>query len=178
MMVGLDIALLVIVTAVPELRTTANLRQSTENPTTVTGVCLLSQLLPWTLNFNFSFHPFIPPNPSVKVFRDTTINCIFVCDSKKGYTIWHGVLFGYKALIQVVAILLAFGTRKVKVKGLDDSKYIAAIIYVTSICLVVVIISFMTLQDKVNTVAAIYSFGFWCGATTILLLVFVPKVIN
>ncbi|KAL5470784.1 hypothetical protein EMCRGX_G028803 [Ephydatia muelleri] len=143
---GIDVIILVIVTAVPELRTTAVLKQSTEYPQIVSGA-----------------------------FHDTTINCIFICDSQKGYTIWHGVLFGYKGLIQVVAILLAFGTRKVKVKGLDDSKYIAAIIYVTSICLVVVIISFATLRDKVNTLAAIYSLGFWCAATIILLLVFIPK---
>eukprot|EP00731_Ephydatia_muelleri_P021210 Em0013g937a len=127
---GIDVIILVIVTTVPELRTTAILKQSTEYPQIVSG---------------------------------------------KGYTIWHGVLFGYKGLIQVIAILLAFGTRKVKVKGLDDSKYIAAIIYVTSICLVVVIISFATLRDKVNTLAAIYSLGFWCAATIILLLVFIPK---
>eukprot|EP00731_Ephydatia_muelleri_P021190 Em0013g917a len=117
---SIDVIILVIVTAVPELRTTAVLKQSTEYPQIVSGA-----------------------------FHDTTINCIFICDSQKGYTIWHGVLFGYKGLIQVVAILLAFGTRKVKVKGLNDSKYIAAIIYVTSICLVVVIISFATLRDKV-----------------------------
>ncbi|KAL5470791.1 hypothetical protein EMCRGX_G028810 [Ephydatia muelleri] len=135
---GIDVIILVIVTAVPELRTTAVFKQSTEYPQIVSGA-----------------------------FHDTTINCILICDSQKGYTIWHGVLFGYKGLIQVIAILLAFGTRKVKVKGLNDSKYIAAIIYVTSICLVVVIISFATLRDKVNTLAAIYSLGFWCAATII-----------
>eukprot|EP00731_Ephydatia_muelleri_P021194 Em0013g921a len=143
---GIDVIILVIVTAVPELRTTAVFKQSTEYPQIVSGA-----------------------------FHDTTINCILICDSQKGYTIWHGVLFGYKGLIQVIAILLAFGTRKVKVKGLNDSKYIAAIIYVTSICLVVVIISFATLRDKVNTLAVIYSLGFWCAATIILLLVFIPK---
>eukprot|EP00731_Ephydatia_muelleri_P021183 Em0013g910a len=143
---GIDVIILVIVTAVPELRTTAVLKQSTEYPQIVSGI-----------------------------FHVTTINCIFICDSQKGYTIWHGVLFGYKGLIQVVAILLAFGTRNVKVKGLNDSRHIAAIIYVTSICLVVVIISFATLRDKVNTLAVIYSLGFWCAATIILLLVFIPK---
>eukprot|EP00731_Ephydatia_muelleri_P021180 Em0013g907a len=144
---GIDVIILVIVTAVPELRTTAVLKHSTAYPQIVSGI-----------------------------FHVTTINCIFICDSQKGYTIWHGVLFGYKGLIQVVAILLAFGTRNVKVKGLNDSKHIAAIIYVTSICLVVVIISFATLRDKVNTLVAIYSLGFWCAATIILLLVFIPKV--
>ena len=38
---GLDVVFLVIVTAAPELRATAILRQSTENSQTVTGVCLL-----------------------------------------------------------------------------------------------------------------------------------------
>ena len=105
-----------------------------------------------------------------------TINYIYTCGSDTGYTIWHGILLGYKGIIQVVAILLAFGTRKVTVKGLNDSKYIAAIIYVTSICLVMIIISFAALGDRVNALAVIFSFGFWCVATTILLLVFLPKV--
>ena len=43
-LVGIDVVILVIVTAVPELRTTAILKQSTEFPQTVTGVCLLSTL--------------------------------------------------------------------------------------------------------------------------------------
>eukprot|EP00731_Ephydatia_muelleri_P021168 Em0013g895a len=123
---SIDVIILVIVTAVPELRTTAVLKQSTEYPA----------------------------------------DCVWSLSTTQPLT----------GLIQVVAILLAFGTRKVKVKGLNDSKYIAAIIYVTSICLVVVIISFATLRDKVNTLAAIYSLGFWCAATIILLLVFIPKV--
>ena len=38
-LVGIDVVILVIVTAVPELRPRAMLKQSTENPQTVTGVC-------------------------------------------------------------------------------------------------------------------------------------------
>ena len=37
--------------------------------------------------------------------------------------------------------VLAFSIRKVKVKGLDDTKYIAAAIYVTSIVLSVIIVT-------------------------------------
>ena len=37
---GIDVIILVIVTAVPELRTTAVLKQSTEYPQIVSGVCL------------------------------------------------------------------------------------------------------------------------------------------
>ena len=38
---GIDVIILVIVTTVPELRTTAILKQSTEYPQIVSGVCLL-----------------------------------------------------------------------------------------------------------------------------------------
>ena len=62
----------------------------------------------------------------------------------------YAVLYGYKGLLQVFALLLAFSTRKVKVKGLNDSKYIAAAIYVTSIVLAVTIVSTYTLMDHVS----------------------------
>ena len=44
----------------------------------------------------------------------------------------YAVLFGYKGVVQILALLLAFRTCNVKVKGLDNSVYIAASVYVTS----------------------------------------------
>ena len=88
----------------------------------------------------------------------------------------YAVLFGYKGLLQVIALILAFRTRKVKVKGLDDSKYIAAAIYVTSIVLAVIIVSTYTLRDYVNVYPAVVGMGFLLGTTMILALVFVPRV--
>ena len=86
------------------------------------------------------------------------------------------VLFGYKGLLQVIALISAFSTRKVKVKGLDDSKYIAAAIYVTSIVLAVTTVSTYTLMDYVNAYPAVVGMGFLLGTTMILGLVFVPRV--
>ena len=63
-----------------------------------------------------------------------------------------------------------------KVKGLDDSKYIAAAIYVTSIVLAVIIVSTYTLRDYVNVYPAVVGMGFLLGTTMILALVFVPRV--
>ena len=79
-------------------------------------------------------------------------------------------------VLQIIALVLAFATRKVKVKGLDDAKYIAAAIYVTSIVLAVIIISTYTLKGVVNGFAAVFCTGFLIGTTSILVLVFVPKV--
>ena len=61
-------------------------------------------------------------------------------------------------------------------KGLDDSKYIAAAIYVTSIVLAVTTVSTYTLMDYVNIYPAVVGMGFLLGTTMILALVFVPRV--
>ena len=102
---------------------------------------------------------------------------MYICQSKS-YLIWLGVIFGYKAFFQIIAILLAFGTRKVEIEGLNDAKYIAGVIYVTSIVLAVIIVCFVTLDGYLNALAAVYSIGFVIAATVILGLVFIPKVRN
>jgi len=100
---------------------------------------------------------------------------VHVCHSA-GREALFAVLYGYKGLLQVTALILAFRTRKVKVKGLDDSKYIAAAIYITSIVLAVIIVATYTLADYVNVFPAVVGAGFLLGTTMILVLVFVPKV--
>ena len=59
---------------------------------------------------------------------------------------------------------------------MDDSKYIAAAIYVTSIVLAVTTVSTYTLMDYVNVYPAVVGMGFLLGTTMILGLVFVPRV--
>ena len=98
-----------------------------------------------------------------------------MCESN-GQVVLYALLYGYKGLLQVIALILAFGTRKVKVKGMDDSKYIAVAIYITSIVLAVTTVSTYTLMDYVNVYPAVVGMGFLLGTTMILGLVFVPRV--
>ena len=105
----------------------------------------------------------------------TTDYFTYICSSK-ARDIFLGILYGYKMLLQIIALVLAFSTRKVKVKGLDDSKYIAAAIYITSIVFAVIMVATYTLKDFVNGFAALFCTGFLIGTTVILGLVFVPKV--
>ena len=79
-------------------------------------------------------------------------------------------------VLQIIALVLAFSIRKVKVKGLNDAKYIAAAVYVTSIVLAVILISTYTLTEFVNGFVAVVCTGNFIGTTFILGLVFVPKV--
>ena len=104
-----------------------------------------------------------------------TLYFTYICSST-ARSIFLGVLYGYKMVLQVIALVFAFATRKVKVKGLDDSKYIAAATYVTSIVLAVIIVATYSLKDFVNVFPALFSTGFFIGTTVILGLVFVPKV--
>lgn len=90
--------------------------------------------------------------------------------------IFLGVLYGYKMALQIMALFLAFSIRKVKVKGLDDAKYIGAAVYVTSIVLAVIIVGTYSLTNFINSFAALYSTGFIIGTTFILVIVFVPLV--
>ncbi len=100
---------------------------------------------------------------------------IYVCDST-AHSIFLGVLYGYKMVLQGIALLLAFSIRKVKVKGLNDAKYIGAAIYVTSVVLAVIIVATYSLKDIINGFAALFCIGFLVGTTFILILVFVPLV--
>ena len=88
-----------------------------------------------------------------------------------------GVLFGYKTVLHVLAFLLTFSIRKVKLKGLNDAKYIAMAVYTTNFVTAVIIVSFYTLEESQNLFAALFSVGILCGTTAILALIFIPKVI-
>jgi gamma-aminobutyric acid type B receptor len=102
---------------------------------------------------------------------------LYICESK-GQVYLYAILFGYKGILQVLALLLAFRTRNVKVKGLDDSVYIAASVYVTSIVLTVIIVSTYTLRDYVNAYPAVVGMGLLLGTTMILGLVFIPRMVG
>ena len=89
---------------------------------------------------------------------------------------WQIFVFVYLAILQIIGILLAFQTRKVKLHGLRDSKFIAAIIYISSIVLVVLALVTFTLRVYINIGAGIYATGVLILTTIFLILVFIPKV--
>jgi len=110
-----------------------------------------------------------------QVLSITTLYLTYVCNST-ARDISLGILYGYKMVLQIIALVLAFSIRKVKVKGLNDAKYIAAAVYVTSIVLAVIVISNYTLTEFVNGFVAVVCTGNFIGTSFILGLVFVPKV--
>ena len=89
---------------------------------------------------------------------------------------WQIFIFIYLAVLQIIGILLAFQTRKVKLHGLRDSKFIASIIYASSIVLVVLALVTFSLMTYINIGTGISAVGILALTTIFLSLVFVPKV--
>ena len=88
------------------------------------------------------------------------------------------LIYGYMVLLQISALYFAFQTRKVKVKGLSDSKYIALIVYTVGILVLINSITTFALPEYVTVYAAVYVTCIWISATAVLGLMFIPKVRN
>ena len=119
--------------------------------------------------------PIFPPYPPSILQALTTLYFTYLCTST-ARDVFLGILYGYKMVLQIVALVLALSTHKVKVKGLNDAKYIAAAIYATSIEVAVIIICIYTLSGFVNGFVALIGTVDFLGTTFTLGLVFVPKV--
>ena len=79
-------------------------------------------------------------------------------------------------LLQILSLFLAFATRRVKVKGLNDTKAVAGAVYVTSITFTVLFVSTYSVVEYINVYAAIFYMALFIGTSTILGLLFIPKV--
>ena len=86
------------------------------------------------------------------------------------------LIFVYLNLLQLVGIILAFQTRKVKIPILNDSKSVTALIYISSIVLVVIVLITFILRGYLNVSAAMFYGGIILLATIFLIFIFVPKV--
>ena len=96
--------------------------------------------------------------------------------AQTGSQIWLAVSFSYKALLQLVAIFLAFHIRRVKIKALNDSKEIAAIIYINSIILALLVLTQFTLQYYQDIYSAMFGLALLVDATMFIGFTFIPKV--
>ena len=78
---------------------------------------------------------------------------------------WRILIFIYLGILRFLGIVLSFQTRKVKYTGLRDSKYITAIIYVSSIVLAVVALVTFSLRTHINIGSGIIVSGYFILTT-------------
>jgi hypothetical protein len=99
----------------------------------------------------------------------------YVCGSEH-HSITLSVLYGYKIIPQILALIFSFTIRKIQIKGLNEAKYVAFAVYISSLVTTIIIVINFTLKDFINAFAAIFSTGFFIGNTAIILLILMPPV--
>jgi gamma-aminobutyric acid type B receptor len=88
------------------------------------------------------------------------------------------VLFAYLGFLQFIGVILALRTRKVKIKVLNDAKYIITLVYISSIVLILIAIIRFTVVSMIHVTEVFYSGGLLVATTAFLALTFIPKMIS
>jgi gamma-aminobutyric acid type B receptor len=102
---------------------------------------------------------------------------VFQCSANNNANIVIAIIFFYLVCMQVAAIVLAIRTRRVKIKVLNDSKYIIALIYISSITVLVLGVVQFVLGAVININELLTSGVFFIATTSFLSLIFIPKVL-
>jgi len=101
---------------------------------------------------------------------------IWVCRSDY-HNVWLGLTYGYKGLLLILGLFLAYETRSVKVKQINDSRLVGMSIYNVAILCIITAPVTMVIADQQNATFAFIALAnvFCCYLS--MALVFVPKVV-
>ena len=91
---------------------------------------------------------------------------------------WITPLFAYKFILQFIGVFLAFSIRKVKIKGLNDSREVSAILYITTAILVATVLCTFVFGEYINVDGATFGTGIATATSFVLGLLFIPKVLS
>ena len=91
---------------------------------------------------------------------------------------WIVLTFIYLAILQLIGVILALRTRKVKIKALKNAKYIVAAIYISAIALMIIAVSTFAIGNLPNVIELLFSGSLMVATTVFLSMVFIPKVSN
>ena len=90
--------------------------------------------------------------------------------------IWLGILLAYKGILLIIGLFLAFETRKVKIRQLNDSKLIGMSVYGIVVLSVALAAIGIFLEAMVNVFYTVTGLMILVGNTCLLCLIFLPKV--
>ena len=107
----------------------------------------------------------------------TVTHHIITCGLSSTFIIYFSLAIGYKIIIHVIGLVLAFITRKVKIDPLNDSRYSAAIIYSSCVMLfLAIIVVSVAYPSRMNVYAGIWTTVVFVEACVFLGPTFIPKV--
>jgi len=99
------------------------------------------------------------------------------CDSCH-QNIWLGVIFGYKGLLLIFGLFLAYETRSMKARCINDSRYVGMAIYnVVVLCLITAPVSLVISSQADASFAFVTAALVFCCFLS-MALIFLPKVVE
>ena len=97
------------------------------------------------------------------------------CVSDKGL-IWVAFLFGYKIVFLISGVVLAVLSRKVKVRGLNESREVQITMIISTPIVITGLVLRLVLSDYLNVVGTLYALSGSLYGGLILGIIFLPKV--
>ena len=134
------------------------------------SLCLENELLMCVYIQALPMHTF-----SLVIQGSALPQIVQTCSATYSY-VWLSILFVYKGALLVVGVFLAWETREVYLKHLNDSKLIGASIYGIVVLSVALAAVGILLQSAVNTSYGVIGALLLLGNTSLLCLIFAPKV--
>ena len=101
---------------------------------------------------------------------------VWQCTARNNANIINITIFSFEAILQFIGVILAFQTRRVKIRVLNDYVYISATIYISTIAIVSTAAITVTLGALLNATEVAYSGALLIATTCLLCLTFIPKV--
>ena len=89
---------------------------------------------------------------------------------------WVALLFGYKVILQISGMVLAFLTRKIEVRGLNESREVQVVMIITTPLVVVTLILKLVFDDYLNIRGISDGLSTPIITGTALGIIFLPKV--
>ena len=167
---GIVVLLLLLEITIPHLRGAVVLEKDSED---LFGRDVNTLESKWCYNNN-NYALILPSWQSLGIREEYSVWVCYKASSPNFF--WKIFIFAYLGILQIVGIVLAFQTRKVKLPGLKDSKFIAAAVYISSIVLIALALVTFALRTYINISTGIRVAGIFAMTTMILVLIFIPKV--
>lgn len=131
----------------------------------------LKQKCNYNVSILFYVHLFFTQEQGVDVQY-----CIVECGTTYFYLSWVALIAIIKIISHVVAVTLAFRIRKIEVDAINDYKYTSAIVYISTVLILVLVIDIFVLNSYVNTFVMCTTLLIFSEGIVFLSLSFIPKV--
>ncbi|XP_067951624.1 gamma-aminobutyric acid type B receptor subunit 1-like [Watersipora subatra] len=115
--------------------------------------------------------------PDASVQSDIKFQPLLERCSSKHMTAWIGITYGYKGFLLIVGLFLAYETRNVKIRAINDLRLLAMAVYnIVVLCLIAVPVT-LIIPNQHNARFAFVSVATIISCVLTVALLFIPKML-